>query len=220
MKLKLRRRDIILIVIFWVIGMALLGLVFYFAVFQNASSSPPPDRIFPQATFTLTPVQVTAKSQLSLTEQQIALWQPDARLFTMSATWDKADINTIGQPVSWTYRFYSPGIKRLYFVTVSPEGHVTGTSHSERVYHPPQPIPPDKWQIDSPEALNIWLNHGGAGMLNAIPGIQIVAQLQLSSPDAPLNWIVAGYDPLSKHYHTVFINAQNGEVIEIKTSLY
>ncbi len=200
--------------------MALLGLVFYFAVFQNASPAPPSDRIFPQATFTLTSVQATARSQFPFTEDQIALWQPDAQLFTLSATWQKADINTIGAPVEWTYRFYSPGIKRLYFVTVSPEGHVMGTSHSERVYHPPQPIPVDRWQIDSSEALNIWLNHGGAGMLNAIPGIQVVAQLQLASPDAPPSWTIAGYDSLSKHYHTVFINAQNGEVIEIKTSLY
>jgi len=220
MKLKLRRRDIILIAAFWLIGLALLGLVFYFAVFQSAPPTPSPDQIYPQATFTVVHTQVTAKSLLPQTESQIAMWQQDARLYTVSATWQKTELDTAGAPTIWTYRFYSPGQKRLYFVTVDPDGRVTGTSHGERIYHPPQPIPIENWAVDSSQALNLWLNHGGSAMLTAIPGIQVVAQLQVNSPDAPTAWTVAGYDQLSKHFHTVFINAATGEVLEIKTSLY
>ena len=114
---------------------------------------------------------------------------------------------------------HSPSLKRFYFVTVSPEGDVTGISHSERVRTPPQAINAADWVVDSSEAINMWLNNGGAAMLAAMPGIQVITQLQISAPDAPLTWTVAGYDRISKNYHTVFINATTNQIINIETSL-
>jgi len=219
MKLKLSRRDLILIAAFWLVGCALMTIVVYFAVFQPVAQPLSPGGGGPQATFTLVAGDQTARNLQTAAREQVARWQADAQLFTVAATWEQTDLNRLTEPATWTYRFYSPALRRFYFVTVRPDGEVTGISHSERVRTPPPVINPDVWQIDSPQALNIWLNQGGATLLQAIPGIQIVAQLQVNSPDDPLTWAVAGYDKISKNYHTVFINAQTGEVINIETSL-
>lgn len=219
MKLKLRRRDVILIAGFWIIGCALLGVVFYFTALQTGSTPSATGGTVPQATYTLAFNQITAKTLQPATQNQIALWKEDAQLFTVSATWQETQLEQVGRPAIWTYRFYSPSLKRFYFVTVSPEGDVTGISHSERVRTPPQTINPDDWVVDSSEAINMWLNNGGAAMLAAMPGIQVITQLQISAPDAPLTWTVAGYDRISKNYHTVFINATTNQIINIETSL-
>lgn len=220
MKFKLQRRDILLITGFWLIGCAVLGVFFYYAVFFNQTPpSVPDDLIIPQATYTVVHTQVTAKSLQELTKNQIALWQKDAQLYSVTATWQKAELEQVGQPTAWTYRFFSPGQKRLYFVTANPDGHVIGTSHTERLYNLPYPIPLQDWAVDSPKAINLWLNHGGAAMLTAMPGIQVVIQLQSDGPDSALTWMVAGYDKISKNYHTVFINATTNEVIKIESSL-
>jgi len=220
MKFKLRRRDIILIAGFWLVGCALLAAVAYYAIQLQQPPTPPPEGVIvPQATFTVVHTQVTAKSMQTLTPDTLALWADDAQFYTVAATWDGADLAEVGQPTIWTYRYYSPGQKRLFFITVSPQGNITPTSHGERVYHPPQPIPMEDWVVDSPEAVNIWLNYGGAAMLAALPGIQVVAQLHVPEPGKPLTWTVAGYDPLTNHYHTVFIEAKTGNVLNIVSSL-
>ncbi len=219
MKFNLRRRDIILIVGFWLVGCALLSVIFYFVVFPSAPSPPKNRVIAPQATYTLAYTQVTAKSMQPATQSKLAQWATDAKLFAVAATWDKTQLEAVGQPTTWTYRYYSPSQRRFYFVTVNPNGEVTGTSHGERIYNAPQRISVEDWKVDSSEAVNTWLNYGGAAMLSAMPGIQVVAQLQISEPTAPLTWAVAGYDRISKHYHTVFIDARTGKVTQIVSSL-
>lgn len=222
MKFKLRRRDLFLILAFWLIGAILVGGVVYFVVMQPQQPTTTlaiAPQIRPQATVTVIHTQITAKSLQPGTVNQVASWEEDAQLISIAATWEKTDMNQVGQPTSWTYRFYSPSQRRLYFATARGDGQVTGTSHSERIHTPPYTIPLDKWQMDSPEAINTWLNYGGAVMLTAIPGIQVVAQLQINTPEEPLTWTVAGYDPITKNYHTVFINAETKEVTNIESSL-
>ncbi|MFQ5575384.1 MAG: hypothetical protein ACE5G8_00170, partial [Anaerolineae bacterium] len=62
MKLKLRRRDVILIAGFWIIGCALLGVVFYFTALQTGSTPSATGGTVPQATYTLAFNQITAKT--------------------------------------------------------------------------------------------------------------------------------------------------------------
>jgi len=202
------------------VGCALLAAVAYYAFrLQQPPAPPPAGVIAPQATFTVVPSQVTAKSMQAFTRDTLALWAADAQFYTVAATWDGVELEQVGQPATWTYRYYSSEQKRLFFITISPQGQITPTSHGERVYHPPQPIVMADWVVDSPQAVNIWLNYGGAAMLAALPGIQVVAQLQIPEPGKPLTWTVAGYDRISNHYHTVFINAKTGKVLNIVSSL-
>jgi hypothetical protein len=55
-------------------------------------------------------------------------------------------------------------------------------------------------------------------MLLGAPGIQVVAQLSTpNTTDQLPTWTVAGYDSRDDTYHTVFINAQSGQVLQIKS---
>jgi len=224
MKLNLRRSDIILILGFWVVGCALLGTVGYFILYPGIFTPQPAPApaeaiIVPQATVTVTFSQVTAKTMQAATQAKLAQWATDAQLFAIAATWENATLTSVGEPTYWTYRYYSPGQKRFFFITVNPDGSVMGTTHGARIYNAPESLSPEQWRVDSVEAVNIWLNYGGEAMISALPRIQVVAQLQVSEPGAPLRWTVAGYDENTKMYHTVFIDAQTGAVTKIATSL-
>lgn len=198
-----------------------MSVVFYYAYLQVGPPAPPQPKFIPQATHTLVHTDITAKSVLPRAKSKIAMWQEDAQLYAISATWEEITLDTVGQAAPWVYRYYSPRQKRIYFVTVNPtNGEIIGTSHGERVYNAPQPIPIEEWTIDSAEALNVWLNQGGAAMLTATPKMYVLVQLHVRVPDAPLAWTVAGFDEVSGNYHTVFVHATTGEVIDIKSSLY
>ncbi len=222
MKFKLRRSDIILIVGFWIIGCALLGTVGYFILSPGITprnSAPGEAVIAPQATVTVTFSQVTAKNMQAAAQAKLSQWAADAQLFAVTGTWEDATVDAVGSPTFWTYRYYSPSRKRFFFITVNPDGSVMGTLHGERIYTTPYAVPAENWAIDSPAAVNTWLNYGGLSLISAIPGIQVVAQLQISEPNTPLQWTVAGYDKTTKMYHTVFIDAQTGAVTKIVSSL-
>lgn len=220
MKLNLRRREIILIGGFWLVGCALLAVVVYFGVLRVEPPGSSANAPRPQATITVVYNQVTAQSSQGVAfEQARRLWQEDAQLMAVTSTWEKTALGEVGQPTTWTYRFYSPAARRMFFVTITPEGELIGTLHGEHIYNEPPAIPVDQWQMDSPEAISAWLNYGGATMLAAMPGIQVVAQLQVRNKDSPLTWTIAGYDRISQNYHSIFIDAQSQEVIQVVSSL-
>ncbi len=222
MKLKLRRSDIILILGFWIIGCALLGTVGYFILYPGIAPppAPPADAIIaPQATVTVVFTQVTAKTMQAAAQTKLSQWATDAQLFAVTATWDNTTLTEVGEPTFWTYRYYSPSRKRFFFITVGTDGSVMGTTHGERIYNAPYPIPAENWMVDSPAAVNTWLNYGGIALVSASPNIQVVAQLHVNEPNSPLQWTVAGYDKTTKMYHTVFIDARTGKVTKITSSL-
>jgi endonuclease/exonuclease/phosphatase (EEP) superfamily protein YafD len=220
MRLKLRRREIILIGSFWLLGCALLAIVVYFGVLQS-QAQPLADKDFlPQATYTVVYNQTTAQSAQELAFDQVRkLWQEDAQLMAVRSTWEQTELNAVGQPSPWTYRFYSPTARQMFFITITPEGEVLGTLHTEQIFDPPKSIRMEDWVMDSSEALNIWLNYGGATMLAAMPGIQVVAQLKVNSASSPLTWTIAGYDQVSQNFLSVFIDARSKEVLQIESSL-
>ena len=197
-----------------------MAVVVYLGVLRSQPQAGPANLLRPQATFTVVYNQVTARSTQSLAaEQARRIWRADAQLMAVMSTWESTQLNEVGQPSTWTYRFYSPSARRMFFVTVTPTGELIGTLHGEYMYNEPEVIPIEQWAVDSPEAINIWLNYGGATMLAAMPGIQVVAQLQVRNKDSPLTWTVAGYDRASQNYHSIFIDAQNKEVLQIESSL-
>ena len=219
MKFNLQRRDYLLIGGFWLVGCLLLTMVVYYGIFQSRRTEST-TVLRPQATFTVVFNQVTAQASKEMAWQHARTqWREDAELLAVTSTWGKTELNMVGQPTAWTYRFYSPAARRMFFVTITPEGEIIGTLHTERLYKEPELIALEAWQMDSPEALSAWLNYGGATMLAAMPGIQVVAQLQMPDQESPLTWTIAGYDRASQNYHSIFINANSREVIDVKSSL-
>ena len=210
--MKLRTREILLLVVGWVfVAVVLVALVVAF----RSRISGPAGASRPVPTYTVTFTQATARSLYPATENLALAWQPDAQLVSLTANWRNTAINLVGQPTDWVFRFYSPSWRHYYFVTVGPDGQSQGIEHARKVDLPPPVVPLDAWRVDSAEALATWLDYGGGAMLSARPGIEVSAQLNVPTEGGDLTWAVVGYEPQSGDYLTVMIRADSGEVVQV-----
>jgi hypothetical protein len=209
--MKLRARDIFLLLVAWVF--VAMVLVIIFVVFRSGSSqavSAPR----PVPTYTVTFTQVTARELYPAAEALATAWRPDAQLVSLTATWRGTAVNLVGQPTDWVFRFYSPSWRHYYFATVKPDGQAWGIEHARQVDLAPPLIPIEAWRVDSVAALATWLDYGGGAMLGDKPGIEVSAQLNVPSEGGDPTWAVVGYDTLYNDYLTVMIHADSGEVLE------
>lgn len=215
---RLHRRDLILLSgVLALACVSVLVVVFLVLSYQ----SPPADSLpqtasqpGPQPTHTVTFVQVTGLGQYNSAQAAAQDWAADAQLVSANATWPKViGKDQVGEPAIWTYRFYSPAKARLFFVTVDPAGQLQTIEHVAPVTLPPTTIAADSWLVDSPAALALWLDNGGAKMLGSNPGMELLIQLRSGSNDPHPIWLVAGLNSQSEEVHTVLIDANQGVVI-------
>ncbi|GAB4526508.1 MAG: hypothetical protein Kow0063_00830 [Anaerolineae bacterium] len=208
--MKLRARDILLLVVGW--SFVAVALVVLVLVFRSRISEPAgvPE---PVATHTVVFTQVTALGLYPKAEGVARAWQPDARLVSVTATWRNTAINLVGQPTQWVFRFYSPALRRYYFVTVQPDGQTQAIEHARQVDLSPPGFPVEAWRVNSVEALATWLDYGGGDMLGDMPGIEVSAQLNVPAEGGDPLWTVVGYDARSNAYLTVMVHATSGKVI-------
>ena len=174
----------------------------------------------PQPTHTVTYVQVTGLSQYALAEVEARAWAADAQLVSASAHWPRViNKDQVGEPGPWTYRFYSPGRERLFMVKVEPDGQIRAFEHVVQITLPPLLLATDVWSIDSPAALAIWLDGGGAELVRRNPGLEVLIQLRtLNNYPAPV-WMVIGVDKRTQDMHMMVIDAGEGTVVSINSTL-
>lgn len=219
--MKLRRRDLFLLGIIWglvaiLIAIALLALR---DIAQRpvgpavAATQVPTSTLVP--IYTPVPSDITARSLYPLALEKAVGWREDAQLVSIRGSWEQTAINLLGRPVEWTYRFYSPRSRLLYFVTVTPDGQVGGMQHLRPVNQAPPILPIDAWQVDSPTALSNWLNSGGGQFLGSRPGSQVLAQLSMRSAGAAPQWTVVGYDRTAEAYLVVSVQAATGDTVTV-----
>ena len=215
--MNITRRDVLLLIVIWAIVAVLAGgaiIALRHIRPATGSSSDQPELTVTSTllpAYTPAPSQVTVMTQYPLAQENASGWRQDAQLVSCRGTWEQTAINLVGKPIEWDYRFYSAQAKLLYFVTVTPDAHVNGTQHLGSVNRLPPALPVDDWQVDSPVALANWLNAGGGQFLGTRPGIEIVAQLSVRSPDADPEWTVVGYDRSTEDYFSVAVQARTGD---------
>jgi len=209
--MRLRARDILLLVVGWVF--VVLALATLFVVLRSRTSMST-GVAQPVPTYTVTFTQVTARGLFPAAEELALAWQADAQLVSLAATWRGTAVDVVGQPSEWVFRFYSPSWQRYYFVTAQPDGQVWGIEHARQVDQPPPVIAVEDWRVDSVEALATWLDAGGGAMLSAKPGIEVSAQLNVPTEGGDLTWAMVGYDTLYNDYLTVMIHAGTGVVLQ------
>jgi hypothetical protein len=210
----MKRRDWAILLAAWlVVAVGLIGgMVLLQSRSESTSSLPtvqPPTVV---ATFTVEYVEVTARRLYPLAEENAKAWQPDVKLAGVSAAWPQTALNLVGKPVVWQYRFYSPSQNWLYFVSVTPDGRVSGSPHLRSESRPPATFSADDWQIDSVQALAGWLDSGGGRFLGQNPGERVIAQLGLDPARGRLEWSVAGLDATGQKYWIAVIDASSGQV--------
>jgi hypothetical protein len=217
---KIRRRDIILLS--WVFLLACFSvLVVTILILRNqpgridlAAGPGPTSTPGPEPTHTVSFVQVTGMNRYSLAENAARAWAADAQLVSANANWPRVTrLDHVGEPASWTYRFYSPGQERLFFVDIQPDGQLQTIEHAIPITLPPSLIPADAWVIDSPAALAIWLDYGGSQMLRTNPGLELLVQLRRVGHYPDPVWMIVGLDSRTEDVLMVMIDANQGVVV-------
>jgi hypothetical protein len=210
----MKRRDWAILLGAWlVVAIGLVAVVILLQPRSNnirAGVTSVPPTVVP--TFTVEYVEVTARRLYDLAEADAKSWQPDVEPAGVSADWPHTAVNLVGNPAEWQFRFYSPSKNYLYFVSVTPDGQVSGSPHFQSESRPPATFSVDDWQVDSVQALAGWLDSGGGQFLAQNPGVQVVAQLGLDPTSGRLAWNVAGLDDTAEKYWLAVIDARTGQV--------
>lgn len=193
--------------------------------FQSASAGPEISQpgnnsvAGPQPTHTVTFVEITALSQYRLAEVEAQNWSTDAQLVSASANWPRVlDTEQIGVPSEWTYNFFSPGKERLFIVKVEPDGQVESIEHIARITLPPPVLSLGDWVVDSPAALALWLDYGGADLIQTNPGLEVLIQLRYLNDQPNPVWVVIGTDTRSQTIHIVVVDVIEGTVVTTRSS--
>jgi hypothetical protein len=158
--------------------------------------------------YNLADIPQSARRFYPRAEQAAKSWQEDAALVSAAASWPFVRLDDLSLPADWTFQFFSPALQKIFVVNVS-ETQVAVMRESLSPY--PLPVLPlDEWQVDSVQALNAWLNHGGGGFLKAHPIVDVNARLRRSK-EGRAQWIVVGVVRSSETVHVVWVDAISGE---------
>jgi hypothetical protein len=115
---------------------------------------------------------------------------------------------------TWGFHFISPS--KSQFCIVSVTGEAARLIDSGSIPRVPVLLGLSDWQVDSPQALSIFLDHGGRDFLAAHADADVHLQLLTGIENETLLWLAAGLSPNDRVAHTVPINAVTGEVVEIQ----
>lgn len=216
---RLRRRDIILLS--GLLMLACTSLITVGLLILRYQPAPPPIQLDggvptpgPQPVHTVTYTEVTGLGQYQIAWREGQSWATDAALVSASASWPQVlSVGQVGEPVDWHYRFYSPGKERLFIVNVGPDQRVSSVEHRVRVTLPPALPGAERWVIDSPAALAIWLDYGGAELIRRNPGLEVLIELRRVKNHAGPVWMVIGLDKRTQDIHVVVVDASEGLVV-------
>jgi hypothetical protein len=212
--MRLKRRDLVILVAAWLV--AALGIVTaVILLWPSGELSRPslPTTIAPTVapTYTVEYTQVTARSLYPQAETTAREWQADVQLAGIATNWPQTAVNLVGNPTSWTFRFYSPSQGRLYLASVTPDGQVTGMPHFRTQTSPPTVIDVEAWQVDAPDAVAVWLDNGGGSFLGQHPGIEVLAQLSADEISGRPTWTIVGLGEAPDEYWVILVDANTGQ---------
>ncbi|MBN1581930.1 MAG: hypothetical protein JXA89_14595 [Anaerolineae bacterium] len=201
------------IAILW--GLAAIVLIVFVlvgrAISRSAEKRPSPVAISGGRTYNLEQSSHSARNLYARADQAARSWQKDARLVSASASWRFVKVDDFSAPTNWTFQFFSPRTQKLYVVSAS-ETQVTVIRDTLSPYVLPA-APIGEWQLDSNQALSIWLNNGGGDFLDQHPVADVSAMLQ--PPEAGgLEWLVIGTVPDSQSVYLVRIDAGSGALLQ------
>lgn len=201
------KKLILLVGLVWVVVAGVLVL----AIVLTSSGN-----LEPAAHRSLGSVSETARGVYPLTEKLALDWRDDAVLVGITAGWRAATLENLRQPPTWSFQFYSPGQQETY-VTVVTQGEARGVRKT-LVPYPLPAIPVDEWAVDSSQAVEMWLDNGGARFLEQHPTdaelrlqLRAVATNQDGAPQ--LVWTVTGIVFETNQVKSVQIDATSGKLV-------
>lgn len=158
----------------------------------------------------------TAQEAYPLAKEVAGVWQPDARLSHASGAWGGgvSPQELLEGETKWGFHFISAGARQFCVVSVvGGQGRVFESGSIPRV---PLLLEVADWHVDSPQALSIFLDHGGRDFLAAHADADVHLRLLTSVENGTLLWLAVGLSASDGLAHTVPIDAVTGAVVEIR----
>jgi hypothetical protein len=144
-------------------------------------------------------------------EETARVWQSDAQLIGVVATWTRpTEADLLTKQPNWAFYFHSLAAGQTYLVTADESG--TRGAPDNTTAFAPEPIALSAWKVDSAEALVTFLEHGGRKFMT--DQFVTTAQLRLSASLSPgkVVWMVAGLSSTRRTAMSVVIDASTGAV--------
>ena len=206
------------LVILWGLGVLVIGVLGALGLLLSQTGRPQPSvpvevqaavpsALTTQASYRLPETPHSAQNLYAQAEQAAQRWQPDAALVSAAASWSFASLDNFSRPIDWTFQFYSPSTARVYVISVSGTT-VTPIRETLSPYSLPV-IDVERWQIDSYQALNTWLNRGGGAFLKRTAIVDVSIRLARPQGNAPV-WMVVGIDDSGQAIQSERLNAYEG----------
>jgi hypothetical protein len=160
---------------------------------------------------------LTAQEAYPLAEEVARAWQPDAKLSIASSSWRSGATpqELLEGKTTWGFHFISPSASQSCIVSVV--GGEAQVIESGSIPKAPVLLELSEWQVDSPQALSIFLDHGGRDFLAAHADADVHLHLLTRIENETLIWLAIGLSSKDGVAHTVPINAVTGAVVEIQS---
>jgi hypothetical protein len=155
---------------------------------------------------------LTAREAYAMASSEAQNWREDAQLVNATASWaNVASEEQLAEEVAWGFTFLSPQSAETQILSVTRAG--AERSHEMRSTSTSRVADLTSWQVDSPDVVNLFLDHGGREFLNQHPGATITLRLGPEQESSRLVWLAMGIQSADKSTFVLQVDANTGEVI-------
>lgn len=143
-------------------------------------------------------------------------WDGEASLITASATWPQVNSadDVRGGQASWNFVFYSPVNDTAVSTTVVDKQVSVGDPYP--TYQTLNPLQISGWQIDSDDAINLFLVNGGEAFLRDQIDVSLTSQLSTITGNGRMEWLISAFANRNGETFTIRIDASTGDILEVR----
>ncbi|MCA9933537.1 MAG: hypothetical protein H6662_03770 [Ardenticatenaceae bacterium] len=156
----------------------------------------------------------TAKVGYASAQRGVQDWYDDAVLLDATATWPEGVTETTlrAGEANWAYTFYSAANSAVTLVTVRGD---EASRISESPYVVSDSVADvESWNVDSQEAVDLFLNEGGAQFLRDEGPSAMV--MKLTTTNGRMEWFLSLFANRNGRSYSMFIDATSGAVVAVE----
>jgi hypothetical protein len=203
--LKFKLLILILGVMLILVYGALAILIVGFSGPRSADTAPTPESSAAEG-------PLTAREAYALAVSEARQWQEDAQLVNATASWaNVSSEQQLGQDVVWGFTFLSGQSAEVEIISVTRLG--AERVRAMRATSTVRTTDLTSWGLDSSEAVNLLLEHGGRDFISQHPGATITLRLGPEEQGTRLVWLGLGIQSADRSTMVLEIDASTGEVL-------
>lgn len=155
---------------------------------------------------------LTAREAYPRAEKVAREWRGDARLSSATAAWSQPTVAELATGrTAWGFSFVSPSAEETAIVTVI--GQQAERVQVQRASKVPELLDAVGWRVDSPQAMRMFLDHGGEGFLRDHPESEIHLRLSTRAEEGTILWLAVGLSADGQSSAFLQIDAITGRVL-------